>query len=255
MARIYLATEENQKTIINNQNTIKQNQSTIKTDQSTLKQDHVSMKKNQDEMLKLLKQGGDEEVSTMAAAWIQGINAHIPSWIVSTGKIGQVLNKLGGGSYSAINNCTTVKQVLDNAATWQQMVKNNLIVYCIEQSDDFMKTLVDYPERLYELVSNEYMQKLMRKSARVCASQEDTSDLGAYILLKYEDNNGCDGDIKCTYKDATQETITIRRSYTGKKKVDLLYKYLSNKKVISRIEVIASRRVVITFYDITKQTI
>ena len=69
--------------------------------------------------------------------------------------------------YSAINNCTTVKQVLDNAATWQRMVKNNLIVYCIEQSDDFMRTLADYPDRLYELVSNKYMQTLIGKSTRL----------------------------------------------------------------------------------------
>lgn len=82
MARIYLATEENQNTIINNQ--------------GALKQDHVGIKKNQDEMLKLLKQGGDSDISTMAAAWTQGINGHTSSWIVSSGKVGQVLNKLGG---------------------------------------------------------------------------------------------------------------------------------------------------------------
>ena len=83
MARIYLATEENQKTIINNQ--------------GALKQDHVDLKNNQNEILKKLNQGGDSDISTMAAAWTQGINGHTSNWITSSGKVGQVLNKLGGG--------------------------------------------------------------------------------------------------------------------------------------------------------------
>ena len=82
MARIYLATEENQNTIINNQ--------------GALKQDHVDLKNNQNEILKKLNQGGDSDISTMAAAWIQGVNTHVSNWIISTGKVGQVLNKLGG---------------------------------------------------------------------------------------------------------------------------------------------------------------
>lgn len=222
MARIYLATEENQKTIINNQ--------------GALKQDHVDLKNNQNEILKKLNQGGDSDISTMAAAWIQGVNAHVSNWIVSSGKVGQVLNKLGGGLYSAINNCTTVKQVLDNAATWQQMVKNNLIVYCIEQSDDFMKTLVDYPNRLYELVSNEYMQKLMAKSSRC---QEYTMD-------NLKDNGPIKGEfipVLATPSDADLKTSYFYGKYRdgsnleidGKNIGKIINLYLNSKKMIAEL--------------------
>ena len=90
MARIYLATEENQNTIINNQDTIKQAQ-------NFMRQEHRGLRKNQEDILKKLNQSGDSDIGTMAAAWIQGVNAHIPNWIISAGKVGQVLNKLGGG--------------------------------------------------------------------------------------------------------------------------------------------------------------
>ena len=223
MARIYLATEENQNTIINNQ--------------GALKQDHVDLKNNQNEILKKLNQGGDSDISTMAAAWIQGVNAHVSNWITSSGKIGQVLNKLGGGLYSAINNCTTVKQVLDNAATWQQMVKNNLIVYCIEQSDDFMKTLADYPDRLYELVSNEYMQMLIGKSSRCIMINDNstyTSPLNGDFIPAKTEFEGSEESIsfKVKYKDGSTGYVDLYVSKSGQLTVD---RYLKSKKIITEL--------------------
>ena len=248
MARIYLATEENQKTIINNQ--------------GALKQDHVDLKKNQNEILTKLNQGGDSDISTMAAAWTQGINGHTSSWIVSSGKVGQVLNKLGGGLYSAINNCTTVKQVLDNAATWQQMVKNNLIVYCIEQSDDFMKTLVDYPDRLYELVSNEYMQTLMGRSGR-CVVFRQYGDVsvatGHFIPAKitYESRNDGSSYFTVKYSDGITKNFYPTNTNSGD---SIAHYYLKDKRIINVIEInrstdMGSELKSYYFYDLTKPTI
>lgn len=248
MARIYLATEENQKTIINNQ--------------GALKQDHVDLKNNQNEILKKLNQSGDSDIGTMAAAWIQGVNAHVSNWIVSSGKVGQVLNKLGGGLYSAINNCTTVKQVLDNAATWQQMVKNNLIVYCIEQSDDFMKTLVDYPDRLCEFLRNEYALELMARSNRcsTCTAKsfENGPVKGVFIPIKsspkasgYSSRTGLVGkyidgsrfeidgdrinraiDIYFNSKKLIAEFSFYSRGYSSEIEIDKVYLYSPTKPTI-----------------------
>lgn len=176
-----------------------------------------------------------------------------------------------GGLYSAINNCTTVKQVLDNAAAWQRMVKNNLIVYCIEQSDDFMKTLVDYPDRLYELVSNEYMQTLMKRSSRNLklgykSYSGDRILNGAFIFteVKKKDGSGPSYDDRTfniekgsTYSDGTSLRGDIEltgRSYKG----NIFNLYLEGKKLFTTIKYdmgVDYNACEAYVYDLTKPTI
>lgn len=178
------------------------------------------------------------------------------------------------GLYSAINNCTTVKQVLDNAATWQQMVKNNLIVYCIEQSDDFMKTLVDYPDRLYELVSNEYMQTLMKRSSRyknytvssnyrygqVSNSLSISGNLFLFSIVSSNSYYAETSKLIIEYNDGSSESYSDKNHTNGQ-----IYKYLTTKKIIKQLDITATRYTesqytqdasyTISVYDLTKLTI
>ncbi len=173
-----------------------------------------------------------------------------------------------GGLYSAINNCTTVKQVLDNAATWQQMVKNNLIVYCIEQSDDFMKTLADYPDRLYELVSNEYMQTLMRKSSRLTQDiisitapkgTTRTSGLKNYVVFSFDELVNTD-----ITKDYATLTLTFNGTTieTGDRDEVMNTSFLTRETIVLKsISITSIKRdvanfsVKATYYNLTKPTI
>lgn len=120
MARIYLATEENQNTIINNQTSIKNNQTTIKNDQNTLKSGQESIKNTQNEIKNLLNrpssvvksvQRGTCDVTNGSTGKIATINnVDLSKSILLTtgdmGRAGNVVLKTDGvyieGTYSPV---------------------------------------------------------------------------------------------------------------------------------------------------------